>query len=242
MPRRVVYPSSGTLRVSPAPALLPSRRRLGEPGLNRFDDPDGWYVVRYTASTLRGCLIELLARFRDRATAEARIEGVTGLDVEEEPRFARSLASEIGDWLALQRVGVCHLEDPNAEVLSVNDAKLLADLNNHPRVRAALEASGLGSSERPAELDGATVRLPGAVGRSITQALSRALYDREPRPAALAYASRLDDDETCWAVFGHTPVRFEPEPRLLDPRDAGHRHAVNAAADLYGLPLPDAWR
>lgn len=198
--------------------------------------------MRYTASTLRGCLIELLARFRHRATAEERIDEVAGVHRDENTVFGLSLAADIGAWLALQRVGVCHLDELDAEVLSVNDAKLLADLNHHPRVRAALEDFGLGSAQHPGELDGATVRLPGAIGRLITQAVSRALYDREPRPSALAYASRLNDDETCWAIYGHTRVRFEPEPRLLDPVDDQHRDAVRSAAARYGLPLPDIWR
>lgn len=231
------FPPVGVLRVGPEPARLPSEPRGGEPGPNRFDDPEGMFVVRYLAESLRGCLIELLARFRRNDTAEARIAAVVGAKDDRGRPGAEALAA----WLPRQRVAVCHLVEPAGLLLDVNDATLLVELDADPGVRVVLRASGLGTADDPARLDEGTIRLRGLVGRRITQAVSRALYEREPRPAGLAYRSRLDDAERCWALYGETPVRFEP-PVALTPEDASHLEAVRAVAALYDLPLPAAWK
>lgn len=109
----------------------------------------------------------------------------------------------------------------------------------HPRVRAALERSGLGTAERPAELDEGTIRLAGPQ-RAIdhTSSGSGDLRGR-PRPAGFAYRSRLDDHERCWALYGHTPVRFDP-PEWLAP-DVPEHAKVRSAARFFGLPVPSDW-
>lgn len=115
------------------------------------------------------------------------------------------------------------------------------ELDTHAGVRAVLRASDLGTPNDPARLDEGTIRFTGSVGRRITQAVSRALYEREPRPAGLTYRSRLDDAERCWALYGETPVRFDPAV-ALSAEDASHLKAVRAAAALYDLPMPDPWK
>lgn len=233
----VPFPEAGAVRVAANPRALPSLRRAGPPGPNRFDDPEGVFVVRYLADTLRGCLIELLARFRYDPEAEQRIASVEGV-VEQDDDGSHPGPNALGDWLTIQQVARCHLLDPDARLISVNDAALLARLDRHPSVRAALDASSLATPERPAELDGATIRLPGAIGRNITQAVSRAIYEQDPRPSGLVYRSRLDDDERCWGIYGETAVRFE-SARLLSPETDGE--AVRSAARLYELALPQPW-
>ena len=234
------WPKDGTVRVGPNPTALPSPRRPDVRAPNRFDDPDAIFAVRYLADTLRGSLIELLARFRYNDEAEARIRGV---EHAEDDDGAHPGPESLTDWFGLQQVVVSfQLSAPAGSLLvSVNDAGLLADLNDHPRVRAALDAAvELGVCERP-ELDGGTIRLGGPVGRAITQAVSRALYEHRPRPDALAYRSRLDDDEHCWALYGDTKVTFG-EPVPLRPDNEEHRRAVQAAAELFNLALPEEWR
>jgi hypothetical protein len=76
----VEFPGGGAVRVSPNPPLLPSPRRPEEFGDNRFDAPEGQNVVRYLATTLRGCFVEFLARFRVNDDAEARLTAVEGVD------------------------------------------------------------------------------------------------------------------------------------------------------------------
>lgn len=229
-------PTRGALRVAVDPARLPSEPRGGEPGRNRFDDPDGRFVVRYLAESLRGCLLELLARFRHSHTAEARIAAVTGADDDYDQPGADALA----DWLSLQQVGVCHLVEPAGALFDINDPELLLKLDAHPEVRAVLDDSGLGTADDLARLDEGTIRLGGLKGRRITQAVSRALYERNPRPAGLTYRSRLDDAERCWALYGETPVDFEAAV-TLSPEDPYHLAAVQAVAALFALPLPRLW-
>jgi hypothetical protein len=231
------WPRPGAVRVAANPTALPDHRR----GVNRFDDPQGQFLVRYLADTHRGCLIELLARFRPDATAEARIASVSG--VEDPADGAHPGPAAVQDWLSKQHVAHCRLDDPTGAVLvPVNDAVLLARLNNHPAVRTALNtAVKVGACPPPGELDGGTIRLSGTVGRAITQAVSRALYEEDPRPTALAYRSRLDDEETCWALYDHARVTFT-NPIKLQATFPEHLRAVRAAAVLYAIELPAPWR
>jgi hypothetical protein len=55
--RPVPLPDSGAVRVHPAPEVLPQLRHEG-PGRNRFDDPHGIFLMRYTAANLRDELTE----------------------------------------------------------------------------------------------------------------------------------------------------------------------------------------
>ena len=54
--------------------------------------------------------------------------------------------------------------------------------------------------------DAALIRLGGDVGRPITQAVSRALYELHPEVDGIAYWSGIDPSERCWAIYGHVPV------------------------------------
>jgi hypothetical protein len=232
----VEFSGRGAIRVSANPPLLPSPRRLEELGSNRFDDPEGQYVVRYLATALRGSFVELLARFRTNDEAETRLGSVVAVD--DDYRTA-SLMEGLEDWLVRQRVGVCHLAAP-ALLVSVNDPELLARLNTNPRIRKALGSSELAKGGTRVELDEGVVRLAG-VGRPITQAMSRVLYEMTPETGGIAYASRLDDSEWCWALYDRTPVRFEERMPSLDPGDPVHREALRSAAKTLGIKLPTAW-
>lgn len=90
------------------------------------------------------------------------------------------------------------------------------------------------------ELDEATIRLSGALGHGVTQAVSRAIYDHHPRPDGITYRSRLDDDERLWALYDFVNVTFDGE-RALSPDDENHAQGVVSLATLWGLPLPAAW-
>ena len=78
-------PEQGVVRVHYDPAALP---RLGDAaGTNRFDDPrprtEHRYLVRYTATTLRGCLLELLDALRTNGAATDREAAVARQEVVE---------------------------------------------------------------------------------------------------------------------------------------------------------------
>jgi hypothetical protein len=58
----LTFPDDGAVRVHPEPAALPRLRREGR-CRNRFDDPDGKFLIRYAADTLHGALVETMTRF-----------------------------------------------------------------------------------------------------------------------------------------------------------------------------------
>lgn len=229
-------PETGAWRVHPNPAALP--RLTGDgPGLNRYDDPLGEYAVRYVAENLTGAMLETMARFRPAPDAEALLSAVEGVDSADDPYFDR--VDGLRDWLAVQQVGRVVLTDAQRQLLDVHDPELLRDLDKHPLVRAALDDSGLGTPLNPARLDEGVVRLGGPVGRTITQAFSGAVHDSLPGVAGLAYRSRLDDEEWCWALWGHIDVEVRSEP--LDAAHRHHRRAVQHAAALLEIQIPAEW-
>jgi hypothetical protein len=206
------------------------------PGPNRYDDPNGLYTVRYLAENLTGALLETMARFRPSPDAEALLASITG--VEPDDLEHPDPAAGVADWLTHQHLGRITLAQP-APLVDIHDPTLLRDLDKHPLVRAALQASGLGTPLNPARLDEAVVRLGGPVGRPITQALSRALREWHPDLAGLAYRSRIDDQEWCWALWNTTPVDITVEP--LTPTHRHHRRAVQQAASALEITLPPHW-
>src|SRR5699024_1300329 len=66
--------------------------------------------------------------------------------------------------------------------------------------------------------------------RQTHQAVSRALHESHPAVDGIAYWSRTESTERCWAVYGHIPVVV----RLTDltPEDTNHRVAVRDVAAL----------
>lgn len=236
----VPFPEVGAWRLHHSPTQL-SHREDGC-AVDRFDDPDGGYRVRYLATSPRGAMLEVLDHFRANDEAEATLaatEGVEGLDIlEEEP--AGSVPER---WLSAQRFarGVLPgLSSAQAKFADVNNAALLAALNTTARVQAALNRpiaiNALGDARR---LDEGTIRLVGDLGRPITQGVSREVYEAEY--PGIAFKCRHDDDEQCWAIFDdriHT--KFEDEA-ALDNTNPEHLAALQHAAELYKLQLPGNW-
>lgn len=186
----VAFPSPGGVRVHPDPVALRQGPFPPDTGPNRFDDPRGIYALRYLADTLRGCLLELLTRFRAHPPAEDVLAHVDGLDDPSLSGFPDPTPQDglIG-WLSRQKVAYVVLDRP-ATLFFVNayDSRLLVALEGHPHVRAALDRSELRAAvapdwlgaDRRVHLDQGVVRLAGAVtGRPVTQAISRALYETE---------------------------------------------------------------
>lgn len=234
------------MRVHYNPGALPHLD--DEPGWNRFDDPRprtaDRFLMRYAASSLRGCLLELLAAFRRVPEVHDREAAVDTTD----PDFVEAPGAEdwqhIADFLKGRKVA--RLEATYLSVVSINDPALQRELDAEPAVRAVLDTPAartalLEAGGRRVHLDNAAVRLSSEVGRYLTQACALALYDREPPPDAIHYRSRHDDAEDCWAVYHHAEVTIG-EAAELSPSVAEHARAVRSVADLWGLPLPPAWR
>jgi hypothetical protein len=232
--RTAPIPAEGALRVHPDPSHLPRLR--SEPGRNRFDDPERAFSVRYAAATLRGCLIETMARFRPDPVTEAALADVDGIEAGDVEHPDPAVGLE--DWLAAQKVALLHPYQCEPVLLDVEDADLLVLLNKHPLVRGALDRSGLGTRLSPVHLDAGIVRLGGPLGRPITQAMARAAKDWLGCDG-LAYRSRLDPDERCWALWEDTSVNFTTFE--LSPVIDEHRAAVQSVARTFEILLPDSW-
>jgi len=100
----------------------------------------GQYSVRYLADSLRGCLIEVMARFVPVSAAEAALQSVEGLDDfafvgRPEPTALQGLL----DWLVKQQVGHLTLDNPPGRFIDAYNLELIDDLDRHPAVRAVLD-------------------------------------------------------------------------------------------------------
>ena len=244
---RVAWPAAGVVRVHYNPAALP---QLGDqPGANRFDDPRprtiDRFTIRYAATSLRGCLLELLAHLRDSGGAHEREAAV---DVTDDPDFDPGPTvhpwQHIADFLHGRKVAVLQATDPH--VLSINDPAVQHALDSEPAVRAVLDTEAakallLEVGGKAVHLDNAAVRLSTSLGRYLTQACALALYDRRSRPDVIHYRSRHDDAEDCWAIYHHADVTFE-EPVDLSPTVEEHAQALRSVAALWALPLPPQWQ
>jgi len=241
-----LWPPDGTVRVHRDPQALP--QLADEPGVNRFDDPRprtiDRFLMRYTANSLRGCLLELLAGLRELPEVRDR-EGAIDTD---DPDFVEAPSVEewqhIADFLDGRKVA--KVDATPLSAVSINDPSLQHELDSEPAVRAVLDSPAaaealLESGGRRVHLDNAAVRLSSEVGRYVTQACALALYDRRPRPDAIHYRSRHDDIEDCWAVYHHAEVTIG-EPERLSPQVNEHVIALRSVAELWNLPLPPAWR
>jgi hypothetical protein len=237
----LAFPPDGAVRVHPEPAALPRLRREG-PGRNRFDDPAGIFTVRYAADTLHGCLVETMARFRPHPETESILAAIAGVNDESdinEPAYADPSLG-VGEWLAQQHVGRLEITSAAPLLVDVEHAAMLDALDAHPDVRTALDHSGLDAPGDPARLDAGIIRLSGPVGRPISQAVSRAIYEWISGVDGIGYWSRLDSTERCWAIYDHAPVRVEVIP--LDRHNPRHKDSVASVAMRYGIPLPENWR
>lgn len=239
----VAFPQRGAFRVHREPTTLVRRSQPR----HRYDDPENEYSVWYFGSTLRGALIEVLDHWRihpDMERTLAAVGGVEDLDI---------LGDTGGDragvvpsrFLGDLRVAKGFLEpNPGKAFVSVMDEQLLADLTLEPRVRDALAAGGVEAFGDPPTVNFGTIQGASRAARRVSQAVSRAIFEDDRAPRGIRYISRHTENEECWAVFDHenrTP-RLEVRGRdALLPTNVHHRRAVQEAAGLLRLELPDIW-
>lgn len=116
----------------------------------------------------------------------------------------------------------------------------LPQLRNEGPGREAINNSPLSDGDFPVHVDAGLIRLGGDVGRPITQAVSRALHEQHPEVDGIAYWSRIDSSERCWAIYGHVPVDVAIADLSSD--NPQHRAAVQDVATVLKVPIPPAWR
>ena len=118
---------------------------------------------------------------------------------------------------------------------------LLRELNKHPLVIQVLAGSPLSGPTYQQHLEPGVMGLAGPVGRTITNAASRALYEWVPAATGWCYCSRLDSEEECWAFYAdRVSVRYDP-PQRLNSADSLQRAAARSAAAYLEVPLPEGW-
>lgn len=213
-------------RVHTDPTALPRPPKNDETPLNRFDDPQREYLVRYWATNKRGALLEVLARFRTHDDTQARLKSITDVDEKTEPTVTPGSVPQ--KFLHTLKEVTCRIVDANHEFVDVTAAETLMAIGNHAAVRATLKDSG----GAIAKLDETTIRLAGPRGRRITQSVSRVIFS-ETNAAGIRYLSRLDAAEPCWAVFDWVQVKFS-DSAAIDFNCA----ELRAAASTLGLTLP----
>lgn len=221
------------LRVARDPEALPRVDRAAGPK-HRFDDPEQQYSVRYLAETLYGCLMETMQRFRPphrMSDVDDRLAEVTGVDTDDaQPDIDRGLRV----WLDGQFVTAASLIETQDALLKV--AVAFDALCDDPRV----ESARLAHFHESPHLDLAHVLSGDSGGRAVTQAISRAVYDLDDRPAGIEYPSRRDLAIKCWAVFDRASIDFEGTSRL-DPHDLTHKRAVRDVCNRYSIEIPLTW-
>ncbi len=221
------------------------------------------------ATSLVGCMKELLNRFRYNSLFEAAVLAVrpTGVDIAREglagswhddeldddlqsvplpPGPDHDVHDGLSEWLDAQEVVVATLPEPSV-MIDAYATSTLADLDSHPAVRRVLDspaaASLRGPEDRPPRLDQTAIHLfDDHVGRPLTQAVSRVIYEAQPPCAGMGYRSRVDRDEECWALFDRTPVEFAGPPEKLSSMGAPALKAVAEAAALLDVVVPPTWR
>jgi len=211
------------------PLALPGFPRPGEAPRNRFDDPEGQFRVRYLATTRRGALLEILAGFRPSPPLERSLSEVVGVEGRDDLEPPGLVPAGFLTRLRVARIGPRLAGTWFVDIAAVESQTVIG---THPAVAAALTRSGLGTPARPAQLDAGTVAIGGPGGRRITQLIAHVVYS-ETDAGGVRYASRVDINEECWAVFDTVEVwASNPEPLPTgDPE-------LTRACTALGLSLP----
>ncbi|MGC5225114.1 RES domain-containing protein [Micromonospora sp. DT81.3] len=197
----------------------------------RWDDPLGQIRTLYTADTLLGCMLELLARFRPSAPVQAGLGEVEDDDGSVES-FPEAPPGAVGySWLDEREYG--EARQSGRYCFITHSRSVAALLAHYP-----LERHGLAARDVDVAL------LKDATDRALTRGIARWLYDLhndagEAVVDGVEFRSRHGDDIRVWAVFeraGDPPrsPRIEPTsaptrltPELPELREAFSRFQLH---------------
>lgn len=222
-PAVVVPPAQGVWRVARGPNPLDAQRPdpatlISSKTGNRFDSPDGSYGVLYFGSALTVCFGEVLARKRpDPALAklvEAEWRGYSFMEIGAVPRDWRDRRSIVKVALPTD-MAYLDVDHPNT--------------HEFLRRELALGLAALGADD----LNIGVVR---GQDRRITRLISTWAWsqgddDGRPTYAGVRYASKIDNDWECWAIFDDVDLEvLDTKPVTLEPE-------LLAVADRFGLRM-----
>lgn len=166
----------------------------GEPRTfgHRFDDSEGKFRVLYAGSSYLACFVEMLANFRLDPGLARELDEIV---VDEDHRVAVAAVTPPGhittDWPTNRRMGIA--EPATGLYADLGTRQSLQTLRGDPRVAAALQAVGMD------DLDAAALHM--TTPRTVTQTISRVVFEHEPRHVGMHYLSKWGDDLDCWVIF-----------------------------------------
>lgn len=187
----------------------------------RWDDQQGQFRTLYTADSLLGCFLEMLARFRPSKPVLEALEEVED-DDGSVGSYPEAPAGGVGySWLEGRRFGNARQTGRYCSI--THSVTIAALIQNYPLGRHGLS---------PRDVD--TALLKDARDRDFTRSVARWLYElhdgSEPYVDGIEFASRHGDELRMWAVFERAdspdrssriqplgePVHVAPEtPELL---------------------------
>jgi hypothetical protein len=211
----------------PNPWEWPDWQYVGDDG-NRWDDPRKVYRVLYAGTSILGCFLEVLARFRPNPKLIEAFEGIEENDTDlPETERPGTLPQE---WLNERRLA--EVLGTEGTFAAVGQAESLSCLN--------LELADLCRAHGFEELDGAAIRQKAP--RALTQAISTHVHQAVARDgkqfAGIYYLSRWGDDISNFALFegdDRWQVREVRFPELGDHVDEFHK-----ALEMHGIELRSA--
>lgn len=159
----------------------------------RWDAPDGTYRTVYAGTTLRGCLLEVLARFRPDPAIAAEMDDINEDDVDAE--LYGTVAAGVVDrsWFAQRRISSATLTGRYCDVASANTIAAL-------RPRFYVEATAVYGL---ADFDAAA--LHDSRPRELTQRVGQAVYEMAMNDGGpfdgLRFLSRHGADNELWAIY-----------------------------------------
>lgn len=159
----------------------------------RWDDANGEFRTIYAASTMLGCLLEVLAPLRPDPALALELDAIVE-DEQDAADFPTVAAGVLGQaWLASRRVGTAHL---GGTYCCVTEAQSVATVRR-PFLALATVQLGL------PDLDAAALRL--AQPRELTQRVASWLWEQsiegDRSLDGVRFLSRHGDEHELWAVF-----------------------------------------
>ncbi len=199
----------------------------------RWDDQRGEFRTLYTADSLLGCFLEMLARFRPSPAVHAGMDEVED-DDGSVGQFPEAPPGAVGyRWLENRYYG--NAQQTGRYCAVTNSRSLAALMRHYP-----LHQHGL----TPRDLDAALLK--DARDRVLTRSIARWLYDlpvrRRPRVDGVEFESRHGDELRMWAVFerADSPYRSAHiEPLQLPAQVAPDTPALLQVFDRFGLSWYD---
>jgi hypothetical protein len=179
----------------------------------RWDDQLGQFRTIYTADSLLGCFLELLARFRPSRAVSTALDQIVD-DDGSVSRFPEAPEGAVGySWLDDRKYGSAH---QTGRYCFITHSRSIATLTaNYPLYRHGLAAS-----------DVDVALLKDARDRVLTRSIARWLYDLHDEGAVVdgvRFQSRHGDEIRVWAVFERAddPAR---SPRIQPSSEPARVH------------------